>query len=218
MRWQQPGRCLAALTGAIFASGCFVRGGGGLQVSSLTSDYSPVVAFTAKVDVTDSVRVRIDRARVVAPGEDIPEMGAITGAIEMQALLVTENPLADMNRPMSADEAASDRNGSRKPWREQSVSNRVKIADSLRMGVAQTTAPLQFTLPLPPTANTAKSWLVFRISGESVALPARMADGSIAPMLSMPPIRVFACSTKNLDGRTNKERKRQMEEAYSAGC
>jgi hypothetical protein len=50
-------------------------------------------------------------------------------------------------------------------------------------------------------------------------MPARMADGSVMDSgISMPPIRVFACAVRNLDGKTNKARQRTMAEGYSAGC
>ena len=199
-------------------SGCFVRSGRGVQVSSLKSDYSPVVAFVAKVRLTDSVHVQVDRVRVLSPGEVFPGMGPVTGPIEMQALVVTANPAGDMNKPSANSDGSRDRNGSRKPWREHAGSSQVRLADSLMMGVAHTTGPMHFTMPLPPATDLPASWLVFRITGSSVAMPARMADGSMAPIMAMPPIRVFACSIRNLDGKIDAARKRQMDEAYSAGC
>ena len=132
---------------------------------------------------------------------------------------MTANAAGDMSQAPPSGDVTNDRNGARKPWIEQARSNEVHLADSLMMGVEQTTGPLQFVLPLPPpNVVPAASWLVFRITGESVAMPARMADGSMAPLMAMPPIRVFACSVKNLDGKTDTARKRQMEAAYSSGC
>lgn len=195
-----------------------MRSGSGAQVSSLKSDYSPVVAFVAKVRVSDSVRVQVERVRVLSPGEVFPGMGPVTGRIEMQALVVSANPASDMNQPSANAESSRDRNGSRKPWREHAGSSQVRLADSLMMGVEQITGPLQFTVPLPVDTDLSASWLVFRITGSSVAMPARMADGTMAPIMAMPPIRVFACSLRNLDGKMDALRKRQMEEAYSSGC
>lgn len=197
-------------------SACLGRGGGGTLITSVGSSYSPVVSFAAHVRVTDSVRVQLDRVRVLSPGGVFPGMGAVTGTIEMQALVVSANPDADLSKTTTA--RTIDRNGTRKPWLERTGSRNVRLADSLMMGVEQTTGPLRFTLPLPADADLSASWLVFRITGPSVAMPARMADGTMAPMLAMPAIRVFACSAKNLDGKTDAARQQQMKEAYSAGC
>jgi len=216
MRQLQQPPLLAALSCVALLSGCFVRGGGGTLISSIGSSYSPVVSFAAKVSVTDSVRVQVDRARVLAPGEVFPGMRAVAGAIEMQALLVFANPDADLSKPTTAP--SIDRNGTRKPWLERAGSNTLRLADSLLMGVEQTTGPLRFTLPLPAGADRSASWLVFRVTGPSVAMPARMADGTVAPMFAMPAIRVFACSATNLDGKIDAARQRQMTEAYSAVC
>lgn len=207
---------LAALSCVGLLSGCLVRGGGGTLISSVGSSYSPVVSFTAKVSVTDSVRVHMDRVRVLSPGDVFPGMGAVTGPLEMQALMVSINPDADLSKAATAPTA--DRNGTRKPWLERGGSNTVRLADSLLMGVEQTTEPLRFTLPVPVGVDLSASWLVFRITGPSVAMPARMADGTMAPTFAMPAIRVFACSAKNLDGKTDAARQREMKEAYSAGC
>ncbi|MEO7362918.1 MAG: hypothetical protein ABI120_21475, partial [Gemmatimonadaceae bacterium] len=122
----------------------------------------------------------------------------------------------DLSKPTTA--AAIDRNGTRKPWLERAGSKTVRLADSLLMGMEQSTGPLRFTIPLPADADLSATWLVFRVTGPSVAMPARMADGSSAPMFAMPAIRVFACSAKNLDGKTDAARQRQMREDYSAIC
>lgn len=195
-------------------SGCFLpRGGAGTLVSSADSDYSPVVTFNARVSVTDSVRVSVDRMRIVSPGEVFPGQGASTGLIEMQALLVTTNPIANNRSAPNAD-----RNGASKPWLEQSASVSVTVADALFSGIPQTTGRLQFALSLPAGVNPAESWLVFRISGPAKAMAARMADGSVAPSFALPAIRVFACAVKNLNGKTDDARLKVMKESYSMAC
>lgn len=185
-----------------------------MNISSVNSSYSPVVSFAAKVRVSDSIRVQVDRVRVLSPGEVFPGMGAVTGKLEIQALLVSVNPAADLSKTATSN----DRNGSRKPWLEHAGSSNVRLADSLLMGVEQTTGPLQFSLPLPSGTDLSATWLVFRITGAAVAMPARMADGTMAPIMEMPPIRVFACAPKNLDGKTDTARRRLMAESYSTGC
>lgn len=171
------------------------------------------MTFNAKVRVADSVRILIDRMRIVAPGEVFEGSTASTGQMVMQALLVTANP--NLN---GAGSATPDRNGTNKPWVEQSASAAARIADSLFMGVPQTTGPIQFTLGLPPGISRAESWLVFRITGPAMAMTARMADGSAPPVINLPAIRVFACSLQNLDGKTDKAREKVMKEGYSSGC
>lgn len=185
-----------------------------MLISSVSSSYSPVVSFATTVQISDSVRVAVNRLRVLSPGAVFPGMGAVAGRIEMQALLVHANPAADLSKAANS----IDRNGTRKPWIEQASSNNVRLADSLLMGVQQTTGPLHFAIPLPVGVDLSSSWLVFRITGAAIAKPARMADGSMAEIFDMPPIRVFACSPRNLDGKKDAVRQRLLKEAYSSGC
>jgi hypothetical protein len=203
---------IAVITCAALTSGCFLQRGRNVAlISSTASDYSPVVTFNAKVRLNDSLRVSVDRLRILAPGEVFPGMGASTGAMSMQALLVTANP--------NANSAGSvDRNGASKPWIERSASAKVRVSDSLVSGVSQSIGPIQFALALPAETDLSISWLVFRITGPAKAMPARMADGTAMPDFQLPDIRVFACAVKNLDGRTDKTRAAVMKEAYSAGC
>ena len=62
-----------------------------MLVSSEHSDYSPVVTFAARVRVSDSIRVHVDQAKVLSPGDTFEGMGAIAGGVTIQALLVTES-------------------------------------------------------------------------------------------------------------------------------
>ncbi|MBC8085997.1 MAG: hypothetical protein H7Z40_01930 [Phycisphaerae bacterium] len=171
------------------------------------------MSFSAKVRITDSVRVDIDRVRIVSPGEVFEGSTAGTGRMEMQALLVTANPNVN-----GSGSGSPDRNGTNKPWLERSASASARVADSLFMGVPQTTGPLQFVLSLPSDVDRSNSWLVFRIAGPAKAMAARMADGSAPPIIALPAIRVFACAVQNLDGKTDKARANVMKEAYSMGC
>ncbi|MGV3711264.1 MAG: hypothetical protein ACO1Q7_20760 [Gemmatimonas sp.] len=211
--WLRLGTLVASALGV---SACINRGRSGELINSGTSSYSPVVSFVASVETSDSVRVSIDRVRVLSPGDVFPGMAAVTGRVEMQALVVTANPAADLSIP--ASERTSDRNGSRKPWLEVAGSALATLADSLHVGVEQTTGPLRFAIPLAPGTDASKHWLTFRITGTANALPATMADGMAAPVFTMPPIRVFACTVRNLDGKTDKSRQQQMKEMYSSAC
>ncbi|MEO7999148.1 MAG: hypothetical protein ABI852_16965 [Gemmatimonadaceae bacterium] len=207
---------IAALACVVLLPGCFVRGGGkALMISSVASDYSPVVTFAANVRIADSVRVDIARLQLLYPGEVVPGVGPVTGPIEMQALIVVANPAADLSKGV----ATVDRNGVRKPWVERSISNTVRLSDGLTMGAVQTAGPIAFTLPLSDGIDLSTSWLVFRLAGPAVMMTVRMADGSqMASPDRMPPIRVFACAVKNLNGKTDAPRQIVLKEAYSAGC
>jgi hypothetical protein len=202
----------AAAAALVLLSGCFLpRRGRTTQINSTSSDYSPVVTLSARISIADSVRIEVDRIRVVAPGEVFEGSTASTGAIAMQALLVSANTDASAA-------ATFDRNGTSKPWREVSASQSVVIADSLFMGVPQTRGPLRFVLAAPAGFNRAASWLVFRITGPAKAMAARMADGTAPPEFKLPDIRVFACATQNLNGKTDKARAKVMAESYSSAC
>lgn len=206
---------LTALGCVALLSGCLARGGKKLLVSSVDSDYSPVVTFAANVRVNDSVHVQIDRLRLFYPGEVIPGVGPVTGPIEMQAVIAVANPAADLTR----NSGTVDRNGVRKPWIERSASQSVRLSEGLLMGAAQTAGPLQFTMPVPAGVNLSESWLVFRITGPAVAMSVKMADGSeMASPGRMPAIRVFACAVTNLDGKRDVARQTLMKGSYSSGC
>lgn len=200
---------------AVLFTGCLARGGRPLLISSVESDYSPVVTFNAKVTVSDSVRVSVDRVRILYPGEVIPGVGPVTGPIEMQALVVAANPAADPSK----GEATVDRNGTRKPWIERATGQSVRLSEGLVMGEAQNAGPFEFTIPVSTAVDLPKNWLVFRITGPAVAMSVRMADGSVMESSDkMPSIRVFACATQNLDGRKDKARSAVFRKYYSEGC
>ncbi|MEO7362090.1 MAG: hypothetical protein ABI120_17295 [Gemmatimonadaceae bacterium] len=214
MRGRSP--AVAAIGCLLLLSGCFVRGTRPLLISSADSDYSPVVTFAAHVRVTDSVQVSISRLRLLYPGEVIPGVGAVTGPIEMQALIVAANPAADLT---SGAAASFDRNGTRKPWIERAVGQSIRLSDGLLMGAPQSAGPIEYALPLADGIDLSKSWLVFRISGPAVEMKARMADGTEMPSMGrMPDIRVFACATKNLNGKQDKAREAIQKQYYSEAC
>lgn len=208
MRVRRLSPSIAALCCAALGSGCFpFRGSGGTHINSTASDYSPVVTFSAKVQIRDSVLIAVDRLRIVAPGEVFEGAKASTGEIQMQALLVTANP-----------DGVTDRNGSRKPWVERSASAPLRVVDSLTMGIPQTAGPFRYSIPVPSGFSPSDSWLVFRISGPAKAMPAMMADGTPAPAFQLPDIRVFACAMEFLDGKKDKAREVAMKQMYSMGC
>jgi hypothetical protein len=187
-----------------------------MPISSVASDYSPTVRFTALVHVTDSVRVRVERTRVLAPGEVFEGMGPISGALRMQAMIVTA---ADSTARDASAEAGAARNGVHKRWTERSSSVAQPLVDSLYMGIPRAVSPLEFSLALPQGVAARESWLVFRISGASIGTPVRLADGDVRPaVIDSGGVRVFACAAHNLDGRLDRIRSEQLATAYNAWC
>ncbi|MEP6766172.1 MAG: hypothetical protein ABJB66_17795 [Gemmatimonadaceae bacterium] len=194
-------------------SACFINHGASTTlVSSERSDYSPVVTFRARVRVTDSVRVHVDQAKVLSPGDVFEEMGAIARRLSIQALLVTSS--ADAIGAGSANA-----NGAPRSWTERASSAAIPLADSLVMGKPQTVSNLNFVLPMPADVDANNSWLVFRVTGSTVSAAIRMADGGVIPArVDENGIRVFACAMQNLNGKTDKVRAGQLRKAYNEVC
>jgi hypothetical protein len=201
--------CISALPA------CFPgHGGRGVVISSEKSDYSPVMSLMAQVRVSDSVRVSVSRVTLLAPGSVYEGMGAITGTLNMQALLVTAVPNANV-----AGNNDRTRNGVNKPWMERSASQSIPVADSLHMGIPRSLRDLHFALPLAARIDLKGSWLVFRIYGATVSSAIHMADGTVFPAkVDENGIRVFACATQNLNGVMDKVRAEQLKTAYNEWC
>ncbi|MEP6779764.1 MAG: hypothetical protein ABJC26_07735 [Gemmatimonadaceae bacterium] len=203
--------CVAAI--ATTLSACFLNHGASTTiVSSEGSDYSPIVTFRATVRVTDSVRVHVDHAKVLSPGEVFAGMGPIAGRLSIQALLVTSTAEALVG-------GASNANGAPRSWTERATSAAIPLVDSLVMGKPESASNLNFVLPMPAGVDAKNSWLVFRVRGSTVSAAIHLADGSVIPaQVDDNGIRVFACAVQNLNGLTDKVRAKQLKSAYNATC
>lgn len=203
--------CFAAI--ATTLSACFINHGVSTTlVSSEGSDYSPVVTFRARVRVTDSIRIHVDHAKVLSPGEVFAGMGAIAGRLSIQALVVTSTAYA-------LRAGAPNANSASRAWTERATSVAIPLVDSLVMGKAETVSNLNFVLPMPAGVDAKTSWLVFRVRGSTVSAAIHMADGSVIPALvDNNGIRVFACAAQNLNGKPDRVRAAQLQVAYNEVC
>lgn len=197
---------VAATLGA--ATACAHRTGkpSGYLVSSIASDYSPVLRARVAVEIAgDSVVVRVDSGSLVAPGEAGSRRRAVMRAITMESLLVGEP--AKNHGPLPT------------PWTPIAISAAQLVADSLALGVSQPLHPLRFAIARPASLDRRRAWLVFRIRADGETTPVHLADGTLlAGRRIVGGVRVFACADRNLSGRVDKRRAAGLKKDYLAAC
>lgn len=178
----------------------------GYLVSSVASDYSPVLRAQVAVEMAgDTVVVRVDSGSLVAPGQGLSRRGAVMRAVTMEALLVRAPDKSHGPLPT--------------PWTPLATSAAQLAADSLALGVAQPLHPLRFAIARPSTLDTRRAWLVFRIRADGEATPVHLADGTLlAGRRVAGGVRVFACADRNLGGRVDKRRAARLKRDYLAAC
>lgn len=199
---------LASLT-SVTACASLHRGAAGIQISSAGSDYSPQLRADVHTTVaTDSVHVRLTNGSLVAPGDLGGNGRALMRGVTLEALVVAAPP------PPPAGSLAPP-----PPWEALTQSARTVIADSLLLGVAHPFDEFTIAIPRPPSLDLARSWLVFRIRATGVATPVRLEDGTVLAGKDVADgVRVFACSERNLDGRVDRKRAKELRRSYIAAC
>lgn len=176
-------------------------------VSSVASEYSPVVSLAVRVRVTDSVRVAVDSGQLLAPGYSPTRGTSIMQDLVLEALLAEPSP-----------------DGMREPgvpgaWRVVAASAPQRIADSVWVGVPVPLRAMQFTLPLAPGVAARRAWLVFRIRGNAMSTELTMADGTRVPAALMTDaVRVHACTARTLTGHLDRRRARSLATDYLGTC
>jgi hypothetical protein len=200
-------RALAAPALLLVATACLpARVRRDYVVSSLASEYSPVVSLAVKVRVADSVRVTVDSGSLLAPG-DSPGRTPIMHDLVLEALVAEKSP-----------------DGMREPgvpgaWRVVSTSEPRPIADSVWVGRPVRVGPMSFTLPLSPAVSARRAWLVFRIRGNATSTEVTMVDGSRVPAVVMTDaVRVHACTARTLTGHLDRRRARNLAKDYLGTC
>ena len=180
-----------------------------LLLTSRGSDYSPetTLAVTVRVGV-DSVMIGIDSGSIVAPGRVAAGGPALMKGLTLSVLLVTTAAAAaDTVKELPAR------------WMPLASSGPRPVADSLHLGVPARLADLRFAIARPPGLDPATSWVVFRVDGDALVLPARLADGTLPPSLTIRGGVVgFVCAGRNLDGAPDANRTLRMSENYLAAC
>lgn len=202
---------LASLTGAC------ARGtppGHPFPVSSVRSDYSPVVRLPVRIETrADSIIVSTDSGEVVAPGEVPPNPKALMRALHIEALVVRTGAAALTRR---AEGGPIDLPT---PWFPMAESDPLPLADSLVLGIPQPVPPMRFALRRLPSINPELDWLVFRIRANSETTPVQMADGTVMPARTIEDgVRVFACADRSLLGRVDRKRAKRLKKEYLAAC
>jgi hypothetical protein len=176
-------------------------------VSSVTSEYSPVVNLAVRVRVDDSIRVTVDSGRLLAPGYASRRRSPLMRDIVLEALVAERSP-----------------DGMREPgvpgtWRTVATSEPQSIADSVFVGEPVPVRPLRFVLPLSPAVSARRAWLVFRVRGNAIGTPVTMADGTQVPaQLMADGVRVHACAVRTLTGHLDRRRARRLAKDYLATC
>lgn len=198
----------AALASLLLATACLpARVRRDYVVSSVASEYSPVVSLAVRVRVTDSVRVTVDSGRLLAPGYAPARGKSIMHDLVLEALLAEQSP-----------------DGMREPgvpgaWRVVAASAPRAIADSVWVGEPVRVGPMSFALPLAPEVSARRAWLVFRIRGNAMSTEMTMADGTRIPATVMTDaVRVHACTARTLSGHLDRRRARSLAKDYLGTC
>ena len=176
-------------------------------VSSVTSEYSPVINLAVRVRVDDSIRVTVDSGRLLAPGYASRRRSPLMRDLVLEALVAERSP-----------------DGMREPgvpgtWRTAATSEPQSIADSVFVGEPVPVRPLRFVFPLTSTFSARRAWLVFRVRGNAIGTPVTMADGTQVPsQLMADGVRVHACAVRTLTGHLDRRRARRLAKDYLATC
>ena len=193
---------------ALLATACLpARPRRDFVVSSMRSEYSPVVRLAVRVRVDDSVRVRVDSGQLVAPGTPSPRSRALMRGLVLEALVAERSP-----------------DGMREPgvpgaWRVVMASAPQPLADSVFVGQPVPVPAMHFTMPLSPALSARHAWVVFRIRGNAIGTPVTMADGTVIPAATMTDgVRVHACAERTLTGHLDRRRAKRLARDYLATC
>jgi hypothetical protein len=176
-------------------------------VSSVASEYSPVVSLAVTVRVTDSVRVTVDSGSLLAPGFASARDKPVMHDLVLEALVAEKSP-----------------DGMREPgvpgaWRVVAASAPQPVADSVWVGTSVPVRAMRFTLPLSPAVSARRAWLVFRIRGNAMSTEVTMADGTRIPAAVMTDaVRVHACTARTLTGHLDRRRARSLARDYLGTC
>ena len=212
--WQRPA-CLA-LCCAVAGCRATAHVGAGMNVSSETSEYSPMIRLAVRTPiVTDSLAregtaivVRVDSSVVTAHGSPAP--GALVAMKELRiSALLAAFPKAGAQPGSLAH-----------PWRELARSEDQHLADSLRYGERSSVPSMTFVIPVRKNELKTANSVVFEITGIAMSTPVRLATGELRTggMMGKGSIRVFACSIFRLNGSIDKSREISMGIQYVGVC
>lgn len=179
------------------------------NVSSFGSDYSPQLRADLETTVRpDAVAVRLSNGSLLAPGDLGGNGKALMRGVTLEALIVSASPPAPIGTTAPSQ-----------PWEALAQSARKVIADSLMLGVSHALDEITFSIPRPTSLDLANSWIVFRIRATGVATPVRLEDGTVMEGRDVEDgVRVFACSERNLNGRTDQKRAKKLRTSYLSAC
>jgi hypothetical protein len=184
----------------------------GFNVSSERSDYSPTLRLAVALPIVptgkmyDTITVVIDSAIVSAPGVTSTDTTPVMRNLYITPLLATRG---------LGDESAT---GIRPPWRALAAGDSAPLAGALRLGERVALGRIQLHIVPPSAFDPARSWIVFRITGDAVTKPVKLADGTMMGRRSVSPVRVFACADWTLGGYVDRGRAKALARAYTAAC
>lgn len=177
-------------------------------MSSEQSDYSPVVRlFGVVVAEPDSIRIVVDSGRLIVPGNKMHQAPATMRDLYITAMIALPGASQDTEQ------------GLLRPWRAVAESDSVVLADSLYRGDTTAIPHMAFSIRRQPEFNAQRGWVMFRVSGAAITLPARLVNGPLLPSQIVPGgVRVFVCSERSIAGRSDAARSARMQASYSSAC
>lgn len=156
-------------------------------ISSVESDYSPTGRFVlSRVTERNGVmRIVVDSATVTIPGPRAQLGPPAVKDLHLSAVIATRGSVR---------------------WDAVAESDSLPLPGTWRHGEERLMRGLHFDVPLPPSLDRDKSWIVFRLSG--VAMRTHFTAD----------VRTHACSDRMLSGLVDTARVRVMRTSYIAAC
>jgi hypothetical protein len=188
----------------------------GYWVDSDSSGYSPVARFRVHAERRDGgVALVIDSASVAIPGQT-----GTLGPTLMDHLYLTAILAAPDSGALAVVRAAGPRGpAERRGWRPVATSDSVPLIAALRYGERVRVPDLRLTVPVASSLPAGPLWMIFRISGNAIAIRAPLAPGGARRQREIPGgVDVYVCGDRDVFGRLDAARAAMLKRAYGIAC
>jgi hypothetical protein len=175
-----------------------------------------VARFRAHVDIRqDRVLIAIDSGTVHVPGEEIPGAPPLMSGLYLSAIVA----VTDSSSLAVVGDTGRRRYAERRAWSPLATSDSALIRQELRYGETAAMPRIRVSVPGAFANDRRTLWLIFRITGNTVALMAPLTAGGPVQRRDLPGgVRVYACGDRDLSGRVDPDRAHILKRAYGMAC